>query len=117
MATNDRASPARRSVNLSTYGLTEKPMKILATSLAAAGVLLTASAFASERYSEETALCASAIATETGRSLDDANITLKKMRDRAVKRLTVQVKFSDGASSTGECFIRKGEVESVNVEA
>ena len=82
MATNDRASPARRSVNLSTYGLTEKPMKILATSLAAAGVLLSASAFASERYSEETALCASAIATETGRSLDDANVTLKKMRDR-----------------------------------
>ncbi|GJL92306.1 hypothetical protein [Hyphococcus sp.] len=92
-------------------------MKTIISTLAIAGILLSASAFASERYSEETALCASAIASESGRSLDDANVTLKKMRDRAVKRLTVQVKYSDGASNTGECFIRKGEVESVNIEA
>ena len=92
-------------------------MKTLISTIASAGVLLSASAFAAERYSEETALCASAIASESGRSLDDASITLKKMRDRAVKRLTVQVRYSDGASSTGECFIRKGEVESVSVEA
>jgi CHASE3 domain sensor protein len=92
-------------------------MKTIISAIAAAGVLFGASAIASERYSEETALCASAIATESGRSLDDASVTLKKMRDRAVKRLTVQVKYSDGASSTGECFIRKGEIESVSVEA
>lgn len=92
-------------------------MKTSISLIAAAGVLISAPAFASERYSEETSLCASAIATEAGRSLDDANVTLKKMRDRAVKRLTVLVKYADGASSTGECFIRKGEVESVKIEA
>lgn len=92
-------------------------MKSLTAALTIAALTLGASAAASERYSEETALCAAAIAGEAGRSLDDANVTLKKMRDRAVKRLTVQVKYADGASSTGECHIRKGEVEQVSVEA
>lgn len=90
-------------------------MKKLAAALIAAA-FAAAPAFAGY-YDEEKAVCANAVAQELGKPLGDATVYLKKVRDKRIKRVTVLVKFTDGQSATGECFIRKGEVESVSLEA
>ena len=88
--------------------------KLTAAFIAAAFV--TAPVFANT-YNEEKAVCASAVGAELGKSVDDATVVLKKVRDKRVMRVTVLVKFPDGQNTTAECFIRKGEVETVNLEA
>jgi hypothetical protein len=91
-------------------------MKKLFASAIVAGAVLSAPAFANN-YNEEKAVCANAVGAELGKPVDEAIVFLKKVRDRRVMRVTVLVKFPDGQSATAECFIRKGEVEAVNLEA
>jgi len=78
--------------------------------------LFVSSAANALNHNAEEEICAAAIAAEIDRSADDTNTKLKKIRPRKVTRATVQVKFSDGETVTGECYIRSGAVESVEIQ-
>ncbi len=78
--------------------------------------LAASPAFAAD-FNGAKAVCADAIAAQTGRSLDGATTKLLKARDGALLRVTVSVSYPDGAKATGECRIRRGELQSVDIKA
>lgn len=63
------------------------------------------------------AVCADAIAVKQGKSLDGARTKLVKARDGATLRVVVEVAYPDGASAKGECRVRRGEIQSVELDA
>lgn len=67
-------------------------------------------------WEDEMAICVDAIAGALGVDATDAKSKLKAARDRATKRLTVEVSFANGQKATGVCKIRRGELASVEVK-
>lgn len=84
----------------------------------AAFILALASgpAFAGD-LGEAKSVCASAIASKSGKTLDGAATKLVRGRDGARTVVTVKVSYPDGSNAVAECSIRKGEVESVELKA
>ena len=82
---------------------------------AAALIALAGAAHAGE-WDDETALCVEGIAGELGVDAVDAKSKLKAARDRASKRVTVEVTFANGQKATGVCKIKRGELTSVEVK-
>lgn len=91
-------------------------IRMTTTALAAA---LTAALFApahAGRWDSEIALCVDAIAAELGEDPANAKAELKALRDRATKRLTLEVDFASGREATGVCEIKRGQFSSVEIK-
>lgn len=82
------------------------------------GALAATPAFAGS-WDAAKAVCADAIAAEAGVDVAAHEATLDKARDGATKRVTVSLAAKDGsgATITGECKMRGGEVKSVKIDA
>lgn len=83
--------------------------------IAAIFALAAAPAFAVD-YSGAKALCADAIAKQQSKTLDGAKTKLVKARDGGALSVTVKVTYADGATATGACKVRRGELESVELD-
>lgn len=83
--------------------------------VAALSAALSAPAHAGQ-WDEEIAMCVDAIAVELGEDPANANADLKALRDRATKRLTLEVDFASGREAVGVCEIRRGEFSSVEIK-
>ncbi len=79
-------------------------------------VALSTAASAAD-FNAAKAVCADAIASEAGRSLNGAKTKLVKARDGGTLRVTVKVTFPEGAPLTGECKIKGGAVRSVTLNS
>lgn len=77
-------------------------------------LVATSSAFAAD-FSGAKAVCAEAIASQAGRTLDGAKSKLVKARDGGTLRLTVKLTFPEGATLSGECKVKNGAVQSVTL--
>jgi len=90
---------------------------MLSRTIASAAVALAAFAGAAQagEWDDEVALCVDAIAEAIGADAAGAKSKLKAARDRATKRVTVDVKFASGQKETGVCKIKRGELTSVEV--
>lgn len=82
----------------------------------AVAILAMLGAAQAGEWDDETALCVDAIASEIGADAANAKSKLKAARDRATKRVTVEVTFADGAKATGVCKIKRGELIAVEVK-
>lgn len=82
-----------------------------------ASLLAALSTTASADFNGAKAVCADAIAVKQGKSLDGARTKLVKARDGATMRIVVEVAYPDGASVKGECRVRRGELQSVELDA
>jgi hypothetical protein len=85
---------------------------IIASLLAALSTAASAADFNGAK-----AVCADAIAGKQGKSLDGARTKLVKARDGATLRVVVEVAYPDGARAKGECRVRRGELQSVELAA
>lgn len=77
---------------------------------------LSTAASASD-FNEAKAVCADAIAVKEGKSLDGARTKLVRARDGATMRVIVEIAFAEGATVKGECRVRRGEVQSVELDS
>ena len=85
------------------------------TAIIASAFAFLATAASAADFNAAKAVCADAIAAETGKSLDGGGVKLVRARDGAVLRVTVRVSFSDGAAAQGECKVKRGEVLSMTL--
>lgn len=84
--------------------------------LIASASLASASAYAAD-YNAAKAVCADAIAVKQGKSLDGAKTKLVGARDGSILRIKVELSYADGEGAKGECRIRRGEIQSVEIGA
>lgn len=84
---------------------------VAAAAFAAAGTAAHAG-----KWDDEMAICLEAIATEAGEDAAGARADLKAVRDRATKRLTIEVDFASGREVTGVCEIARGKFSSVKIK-
>jgi len=90
--------------------------KTAAALFIATASLASSNAFAAD-YSAAKAACADAIALKQGKSLEGARTKLVSAHDGSILRINVELSYADGAGAKGECRIRRGEIQSVEIGA
>lgn len=84
--------------------------------LAAMLALASAPAMAG-KWDEEKELCTGAIAAEAGVEARNYSVKLTKVRDRATKQLTLELRADGQPTIVGECKVRGDEVVAVELDA
>lgn len=92
-------------------------MKNAASTALIAAIALTSSHAFAEDYNSAKSVCADAIALKQGKSLEGARTKLVSASNRAVLRVKVALTYADGSDVKGECRIRRGEIQSVEIAA
>lgn len=90
---------------------------MLKTAISAFALVLATTPAIAANFNGAKAVCAEAIAAKNGKGLDGAKLKLLKARDGAIQRVTVAVAYLDGATAIGECKVRRGEVQSLEVQS
>jgi hypothetical protein len=87
------------------------------TAILALTLSLAAGAASAGDFGEAKAACAAAIAKEAGKSLEGAATKTLRARRGAAEQVTVEIRYPDGASATGKCRVKRGAVESLEIQA